>query len=275
MFLLRPNLLCLLAAFVPLASAPAQSQPASPPQSWTDWADLALVSPVVIRASVNRVDRLSRREAPDVPPEEVRVLVRADLLAALKSPSVLPAEAAWRWQGPADARGRPPFGRKADVLVFARPLSGGSDPAVQPLALSSRSAQQPWSAEAEAIVRDVLTQALKPGATGLMVIGVRDAFHTEGDVAGASESQFFLRTEGGAPLTLVVTRSPDAREAVAVATGDLVEMARPVQPRTLLWRGLACGMPDHLPAAFAASPALAADWALAKRRIGACGRTPG
>ena len=275
MLLLRPTLLCVLAAFVPFASAPAQSPPATTPLTWTDWADLALSSPVVIRASVNRVDRLSRKEAPDVPPAEVRALVRAGLSAALKSPSVLPAEAAWRWQGPADARGRPPFGKQADVLVFARPLDGGSDPAVQPLALISRSGQQPWSAEADAIVRDVLKQALKPGATGLMVTGVRDAFHSDGDVAGASESQFFLRTEGGAPLTLVVTRAPGARETVLVATGDLVEMAQPVQPRTLLWRGLACGMPDQLPVAFASSPALTEDWALAKRRIGACGRTPG
>ena len=273
MLLLRRTLVSAFAAVHLLVAAPAQPQAPAIPLSWTDWADLALLSPVVIRATVNRVDRLSKKEAPDVPPGDVRALVRADLAAALKSPGVLPAEAAWRWQGPADAKGRVPFGKKADVLLFAAPLSGGADPSVQPLALSGVSGQQPWSAEGEAVVRDVLRQALKPGAAGLMVTGLRDAFHAEGEIAGTSESQFFLRTEGGAPLTLVVTRAPGVPAQVRVATGDLVDGAQSVQPRTLLWRGLACGMPARLPAAFSGSAALAADWALAQRAIGACGRT--
>jgi hypothetical protein len=282
---LVPAALFLLGALglsvLPVAAQPAQTAPApvapqfGPEPSWTDWADLALSSPVVLRVEVARVDRLSKREAPDVPAGEVRAIVRAGLKAAIRAPGVLPAEAAWRWQGPADSRGRVPIPKGAPLLLFAEPLGGGGDPAVQPLKLVEPGGQQPWSAQGEAIVRDVLKQALSRTARVMLVTGVKDAFRSEGDVAGASESQFFLEATDGRPLTLLVLRKPGAEPMVRVATGDLVDRAQPVAPRTLLWRGLACGMPDRLPDALAANPGLADDYALARADIGACGRRLG
>ncbi len=241
--------------------------------SWTDLADLALSSPVVVSAAVRRADRVGRSEASAVPPGQVRVLVRADLKAALKAPSLLPAAAAWLWQGPADGRGRTPFGKAAPVLVFAVPLVGGSDPETQPLRLVSPHGQVPWSAETEAIVRDILSQAIQPGAREWMVTAISDGFRTAGAISGASESQFFLATEGGKPMTLVVRRSPGVPASVAVATDDLVDRAAAVQPFTLVWRGLACGLPEALPALLAQNPDLADDYALARSSIGSCGRT--
>lgn len=269
------------AACAGLVTAPAVAQAArevppaaqvGPVPAWADWADLALASPVVLSVAINDVDRLSARDAPDVPAGEVRAVVRAGLQAAIRAPGVLPAEAAWRWQGPADARGRAPIPKGARYLVFGAPLSGGGDPAVQPLKLTGSAAMQPWSAEAEGIVRDVLKQALGRGARAMLVTGVRDGFRSEGDVPGTSESQFFLEASDGLPLALVVTRSPAAEPEVRVATGDLVDRAQPVEPRTLLWRGLACGMPDELPRALADNPGLRGDYALARERIGPCGR---
>jgi hypothetical protein len=279
--LLRNRLSDLLTALLLLVSAaPVSGQPAPPvvvapqigPQpSWTDWADLALASPLVLSVVTNDIDRLSQRDAPDVPAGEVRAIVRAGLTAAIRAPGVLPAEAAWRWQGPADAKGRAPIPRGARLLVFGEPLTGGSDPAVQPLRLTGTAAQQPWSAEGEGVVRDVLKQALG-GKRAMLVTGVRDGFRSEGDVPGASESQFFLEASDGLPLTLLVTRVPDAAPQLRVATGDLVDRAQPVAPRTLVWRGLACGMPAALPPALAGNAGLAEDYALARQQIGPCGR---
>lgn len=252
-------------------AAPVAPQ-VGPVPGWTDWADLALASPVVLSVVTSDIDRLSKRDAPDVPPGQVRAIVRADLTAAIRAPGVLPAEAAWRWQGPADARGRAPIPKGARYLLFAEPLTGGSDPAVQPLKLTGSAAMQPWSAEAEATVRAVLTEAMGGKARAMLVTGVRDGFRTAGDVPGASESQFFLDASDGRPLTLVVTREAGAQPRVTAATGELVDRAQPIRPRTLLWRGLACGMPDALPDALAADAELAADYALARAAIGACGR---
>lgn len=255
---------------------PARPVPPAPPigpaPTWTDWADLALASPVVLSVVTSNVDRLSKRDAPDVPAGEVRAIVRAGLTAAIRAPGVLPAEAAWRWQGPADAKGRAPIAKGARYLVFGAPLSGGGDPAVQPLKLTGSAALQPWSADGEAIVRDVLTQALGRGARAMLVTGVRDGFRTEGDVPGSAESQFFLDASDGLPLTLVVTRAPGAEPEVRAATGELVDRAQPIRRDTLLWRGLACGMPAALPTALSASRDLAADYALARAAIGPCGR---
>lgn len=272
-------LLSLLGAGAP-ASAQAERPDRPPPAAvaigpapgWTDWADLALASPVVLSVVATDIDRFSKRDAPDVPAGQVRAVVRARLSAAIRAPGVLPAEAAWRWQGPADAKGRAPIVKGARYLVFGAPLAGGTDPAVQPLTLTGSGALQPWSAEGEAIVRDVLTQALGGKARAMLVTGVRDGFRTEGDVPGTSESQFFLEASDGLPLTLLVSRAPGAAPQVTATGGELVDRARPVQPRTLLWRGLACGMPAALPETLGANAGLAEDYALAKRSIGPCGR---
>lgn len=257
------------AVFLPASASSAPAQPLS----WTDWADLALASPVVLVGVVEKVDRLSRRDAPDVPPAEVRALVQLKTQTVLKAPAVMPEGAAWLWQGRADARGKAPFTRQDQVLGFAQPLSGGARPEVQALQLVSAAAQQPWSAEAEGKVRAILQEAQRPGAAGLMVTGINDAFRSEGDIPGVSESQFFLQTQGGRPVTLVVRHEPGKPADVLAGAGDLVDRAQPVRPETLLWRGLACGLPDTLPPALADREGLAADYAVAKASIGPCGRT--
>ena len=264
----RAGLRPFLALLIGCAAPAAAQQP-----SWTDWADLALAAPVVLVGSVGKVDRLSRRDAPDVPPTEVRALVQADLQSVLKAPGAMPQGAAWLWQGAADAKGRAPFAKKDVVFAFARPLSGGARPEVQALQLVSPAGQQPWTAEADATVRAILQAALKPGAAGLMVTGISDGFRSEGDVPGTSESQFFLTTEGGRPVTLVVRHEPGRAAEVLAGAGEMVDRAQPIQPETLLWRGLACGLPQQLPPTLAGRDGLASDYRVAMASIGPCGRT--
>jgi hypothetical protein len=119
-------------------------------------------------------------------------------------------------------------------------------------------------------VRAVLQEAATSGAP--MVTGVSDAFRTEGAIPGTSESQFFLATESGSPIALLVRREAGAAPRVLAATGDMIDRAAPVRPRTLLWRALACGLPPALPARIAGDPGLAADHALARTALGPCGR---
>jgi hypothetical protein len=248
------------------------AQAAATPPGWTDLADLALASPAVFRATADKVSRIAPRAAPDVPPGQVRALVEVSLVTVLAAPGLLPARAEWLWQGPAD-KGRPPFAAGAPVLVFAEPVAGGPKPEVQQMRLVAPHAQVEWTAAREADVRAILAAALKPGARGLMVTGVIDGQFAPGPVAGLSESQVFLATEGGGILTLVVARRPNEVPRVRVADGDIIERAIAVQPQTLLWRALACGMPDALPPGLAANSGLAADYALARAEVGACGRT--
>ncbi|MFN3591817.1 MAG: hypothetical protein ACK4TG_06490, partial [Thermaurantiacus sp.] len=85
-------------------SAPVEASTA-PALSWTDLADLSIASPIILRADVTRVRPLGRRDAPDVPPGEVRALVEASLVNVLKAPDAVPGTARWLWQGPAGQRG--------------------------------------------------------------------------------------------------------------------------------------------------------------------------
>ncbi len=269
----RAGVRSILALLIGCAASATAAQTAAGQPSWTDWADLALASPVVLVGAVDKVDRLGRRDAPDVPPAEVRALVQANLQSVLKAPATMPRGAAWLWQGAADVKGRAPFAKKDVVFAFARPLPGGARPEVQALQLVSAAGQQPWTSEADSTVRAILQAALQPGATGLMVTGVSDGFRSEGDVPGTSESQFFLTTEGGHPVTLVVRHEPGREAEVLAGAGELVDRAQPIQPETLLWRGLACGLPQQLPPALAGRDGLDSDYRTARAVIGACGRT--
>ena len=111
-------------------------------------------------------------------------------------------------------------------------------------------------------------------------MGLGDAFHVAGTVAGEGETQIFLRTENGDPVSLSVLRRPGQPPRWAVALGEIVdEAARAPVPGTLLWYRLACSLPPVLPAravrtlAVADAEAARADYRLVIEALGPCGRT--
>lgn len=251
-------------------SAPYPGPAATDPE-FTLLADLVLASPVILRGTIARARKLSGKAASDVPAGSVRMLVEVDLATVLKAPGLLPARAEWLWQGPVGRDGKPPLRAGQPVLAFLSVPQGGPEPDVVQFRLTAPAAHRPWDGAEEAAVRAIVAAA-KDGE-GFMVQGVGDGFRVAGAVAGASESQFFLATDAGRPLTLVVTRAPDAAPLVRVATGDVIAAtAAVVRPETLLWRALACGLPDDLPERLQADPGLAEDYRLALAGFGDCGR---
>lgn len=270
--------LSLIAALFLASPGVAAAQSAPPVQSgtllgWTDVADLTLVSPAILRVKVAKVSRLSRREAPDVPAGQVRALVEADLVAALASPDLVSAKVEWLWQGTPDARGRPPIVRGQPLLLFARPVAGSSSQ----LQLVNALGQRPDDPATVDIVRAVLSEARRDASVAqLRITGVSDGFNVAGGVEGESESQFFLTTAAGKPMTLVLLRRPGAEPQLRVSTGELIDdSAVEVRPQTLLWRAFACGLPAALPARLAENAALARDWEAVRSSLGACGRSMG
>lgn len=241
---------------------------AAEPLAWVDLADLAIASPVVVRATVDGADRLSSRVAPDVPAGERRHLVEARLIAALRSPGLVPARAEWLWQGPAADAPR----KRDDVLAFLIPAGEGPKPEIAQYRLAAAHGQLRWDAGVEAAVRAILAD-LAQWKTAPEVESVRSGFHAPGTIEGESESQIFVGLKGGTPITLTVLRRPGAAPETRVATGDLIdESAKPVARETLLWRALACGLPAATPAALAEDPALARDYKALKESLGPCGR---
>lgn len=242
----------------PLAARPVGNVAETP---YARLADTVLSAKVIATAAVRDAERIGKPVN-----GRVRALITADLVEVITAPGELPARVEFLWDGPADARGRPAVAKGAAVLLMAEPVDG------QPGQLRLAGPDALQTADAEGAVRAVLADARRPGMAGLRVAGVRDALFSAGTVAGESESQFFLENTG-APLTLVVTRATGAQVQVRLATGELIDdSAAPVQPRTLLWRALACGLPRALPARLAGDAALARDYAAALGSLGDCGR---
>ena len=245
-----------LAAALPAAAA-----------TFADLAALSLAAPIVVRATVAKAERLGRRDAPDVAPEHARLLVTAATTAAIAAPGAVPPRLAYLVDVAVDERGRPPKLVGDDVLLFVRP---GAAP--DQVALIAAQGVVPWTAAADAAVRGVLTAARRGDAPA--ITGVTSAFRVPGAVPGEAESQFFLSTAAGKPVSLVVLTRPGEGRRLTVATGDVIDdAAKPVPPGTLLWYRLACGLPRTLPAAIDAGADVADDYTFVLTSLGPCGRT--
>lgn len=249
-------------------AASIAAAPAAAATGYADLVDLALAAPLIVRATVVDADRLGARAAPDVPAGRARMLVMADTGAALRAPGPVPARLEYLVDLPLDARGRPPRLKGMAVLLFATPAAG------RPGQLRLVSARGQLDAAEEARVRAILT-ALAKGAPPA-VTGVANAFHVPGAIPGEAESQFFLRTERGGPVSLIVLSRPGLAKTLQVATGEVIdEAATGVARETLLWYRLACGLPEALPEGIGDDRvALAADWAFVRGTLGRCDRTP-
>jgi len=130
----------------------------------------------------------------------------------------------------------------------------------------------PWTPAVDATVRSVLTAARRGDVP--VITGVTSAFRVPGSVPGEAESQFFLATQGGKPVSLVLLTRPGAARRLTIATGDVIDdAAQPVVKDTLLWYRLACGLPSRLPATLAAPGDVADDYRFVLSNLGPCGRT--
>ncbi len=246
----------MLAAAVPAAAA-----------SFADLTALSLAAPIVVRATVVKVERLHLRDAPFVPRNRARLLVTAATTAAIAAPGEVAPKLTYLEDVDLDERGRPPKLVGDDVLLFVRP---GTAP--DQVVLVAAQGIVPWSPAADAAVRGVLTGVRRGDAPA--ITGVTGAFRVPGAVPGEAESQFFLSTASGKPVSLVVLTRPGEGRRLTVATGDVIDdAAKPVTPDTLLWYRLACGLPATLPGTIDAGPEVADDWRFVLTSLGKCGRT--
>ncbi len=266
-----------LAAAALGASPPLSAQPLPAVEAtFADLTDLTLGSPVVLRATILKAEKLNRREAPDVPAGRVRMLIDAQVQGVLTSRDVVPARISYLWEGSLDARGKVPKLKGASVLLFLRRVPG-RDGQYQ---LTSPDGQMAWSDRSEAAVRQVLTDARSPDLRDLRITGIGNAFHVRGSIPGEAESQIFLNTASGRPVSLVVLSRPGQAKSYSVALSDIIDDAAASVPRdTLMWYKFACALPPALPPKAVAElgdedrAAVSADYQFVLSSLGACTRT--
>ena len=254
----------------------SQTLPAPPALTYADLADLALAAPNVVHVRVDDSDALSDRETSNVPPGHRRFLVEADVVALIRGTSGLPARVSYLVDLPNDARGRPARIRgRTEYLVLAQTVPNRPGE----LRLVAPDAQLPFTPEHAERLRRILRDATG-GAAPPRITGIGRGFHVPGSLPGESETQIFLQTADGRPISLNVLRRPGEQPYWAVALGDLVDAAaEPPRPESLLWYRLACSLPRSLPASSLseAGPdearAIVADYRLVLERLGPCART--
>src|SRR3546814_9520116 len=109
--------------------------------------------------------------------------------------------------------------KKAQVILFARP--GGRPGEIQLIARDAQILATPAETErVKAILSELVVVDAPP-----RIVGLGDAFHVAGTIAGEGETQIFLRTENGDPVSLSILRRPGQQPRWAVALGEQIGRA--------------------------------------------------
>lgn len=221
-----------------------QAPDPAPPPRYAEIAALVLRSPIIIDSVVRSQVVLRGAQAAGTPAGLVRLYIEADVRALVKGNESAPSRLSWLLDVAPDARGRVPKFAKQRVIAFARPIAGRSDQ----VQLTGADAQRVWTPAADALTRRIIAEVLAPDAPPA-ITGIANAFHVAGTLPGAGETQIFMQTESGRPVSISVLRRPGEAPQWAVALSEIVdEAAAPPLPDTLLWYRLACGLPRTLPA---------------------------
>lgn len=214
-----------------------------PDLTYAALADRVVASPAIVDAVIRQASRLKPVDAPDIAAGYARFYVVADVLSLIRGPSGIAARVAYLTDVALDIRGKAPTLKKARVLLFARGVAGRAGE----LQLIAPDAQRPWSAELDARVRGIAREVVDPAAPPA-IAGVGNAFHVAGSLPGEGETQIFLNTANGRPVSLSILRRPGEARRWAVALSEVIdESAGAPRPDTLLWYRLACGLPRALP----------------------------
>lgn len=255
---------------------------AASPYSYADIADLATIAPMAIHGRIYKTAVLKPEQAPGLKAGQARLYVEADVVGLIRGGGPLAARINYLVDLPLDAKGKPPkLKKKQPVLIFARPVAGataGSSNTAS-VRLVSPDAQLPWDPATDAKLRAILTELVKPGAPPA-ITGIANGFHVPGTLPGEGETQLFLDTKTGDPVSITILTAPDGSRRWAAAFGEIVDGSAAVPARdTLAWYRLACGLPRTLPLAKLGGTApedrkkAASDYAVVLGALGECTRT--
>lgn len=242
---------------------------------YADVADLVIASPIIADAAIRSAVKLKNADSAGVAPGFTRFYVEADLVALVKGAGGLPPRIGYLLDVAPDSSGRLPKLKKLRVLLFGRPVAGMPNQ----IQLVAPDAQIAWTPANDQRVR-AIAQALVAADAPPVITGIGNAFHVPGALPGEGETQVFLTTNTGAPVSLTVLRRPGEQPRWAVALSEIVdEAAAPPARDTLLWYRLACALPAQLPARSTAQLAESdagiarEDYGFVLQQLGPCGRT--
>ncbi len=273
----------LAALSVPATAQPSTAQPAATQANaavesqlpYADLVDLAAGAPLTVLGTVRRASTLDADRTGPVRAGWARVYVEVETNRLIAGTTPVGQKLKFLADVRRDGRGKVPKLKNRDVVLFARPVPGRPGE----LQLVAPDAMLPVEAVGTARLRELSAQLLDPAAPPV-VTGVRDAWHTPGNLAGEGETQIFLDTPGEEAASITIVRRPGQAPRWGLSIGELVNSdSRPPERGTLAWYRLACALPANLPQSALSSgdpaqrEAAVADYALVIEQLGECGRT--
>jgi hypothetical protein len=269
--------LCLYGIFTirtPVQAAEAPPPVAAPTVAYARLADLVIASPAIARVKIKSAVALKPERVPDLTTGQTRFYIEADTIGLIRGNSVIARKIGFLVDGSSE-RAKKPGLKGREMLVFGRVGTR-----VDQLQLTSSTALVDWTPANEALVRKVLADVMAKDVPPA-IKGVTSAFHQTGSILGESETQIFLETASGAPISLSILRRPDEKAHFSASLGEIVDEAASVpEPDTMLWYRLACGLPPQLPARAvrdlpqADAQAAARDYAAFLGALAPCRREP-
>ena len=232
-------------------SEPAQAQaanatapvPAEPALTFVDLAGLVEAAPTIAVVEISDQAAVERERSPGLAPGDVRLYLEARTEALLAGRSAVGESLTFLADRALDARGKVPRLRKQRFIVFADTVPGrrGQLQLVDPKAMFP--AEPVLMERLRSVIAAFAAPDLPPVVTGL-----RDVISVPGNLTGESETQMFVETASGAPVSLSVIRRPGMEPSWGVSWSEIVDAsARPPAPETVEWYRLACSLPAELP----------------------------
>ena len=241
-----------LAAILLISSGNAWSQTPSvvPPAyavqadgaSYADVADLVVISPLIVDATIKNATKISPQQSIGVPANMQRMLVEANVSALIRGQGGVTPRIKFLLDLPKDARGKLPKIKKQRLFLLGSTVAGrpGEIRLARPNALIQ------WSAANDALVRAITQEAVQIDAPQ-KITSITSAFYSAGTILGEGETQVFLKTEKDQPVSLSILSRPGQAKRWAVSTAEVIDESATAPARyTLLWYRLACGLPREL-----------------------------
>jgi len=227
----------------PVATLPPALAIEAESASYSDVADLVVISPLIVDVTVRKAAKVAPEQAIGVPTSLQRMLMEADVMALIRGEGGIADRVRFVLDVPKDAKGKVPKLKKQRLFLFGSPVTGRTGE----IRLSRPNALANFSPANDALVRRITQEAVLRDAPQ-RIIGVSSAFHSPGTVLGEGETQIFLKTEKDQPVSLTVLSRPNEQKQWAVSTAEVIDSSATAPERfTLLWYRLACGLPRSLP----------------------------
>lgn len=246
-----PSIIAVIALVLPASIALAQPV-ASPVSfavpatntSYADIADLVVISPLIVDATVRKATKVPMEQAVGVPANLQRLVVEADVTALVRGNDGIAGTVRFLLDVPKDAKGKIPKLKKQRYFVLGSKATGTPGT----IRLSRPDALVAWSASNDAMLRAITKEAVIIDAPQ-PIIGLTSGFHSPGTIIGEGETQIFVEAKGNQIYSLSVFSQPGSPKRWAVSTGEVIdESASAPAKNTLLWYRLACGLPRALDA---------------------------